>query len=88
MSTTKRPSDLDGNQVLQHSYNDADASMTVNGFVVGKVGHRVTLTLATTTLANDTEVYNFFDGTDPLYEITIIYTDGSRDLLLSVERTA
>lgn len=88
MSTTKRPSALDGNQVLQHSYNDLDGTVAVNGFVAGKVGHKIEVAIATTTLANDTEVYTFSDSGTQLYVITVIYTDGARDLLLSVERTA
>jgi len=86
--TTKQKSQLDGNQTLQKAFNDVDASMTVNGFVVGKVGHKVTLSITTTSLANDTEVYTFTDSGTQLYIITIIYTDGARDTLLSVERTA
>lgn len=86
--TTKPLSDRDYAQALQSSYNQVNATMSVDGFIVGKVGHKVTLAISTTTIANDTETYSFSDGATPLYQIRIIYTDGSRALLLSAERIA
>lgn len=86
--STKRPSEQDGNQTLQGSYNDVDSTLSVNGFLVGKVGHKVIMTIATTTVPNDTEIFNFYDSANLLYTFTIIYTDGSRDVFLSAERTA
>ena len=84
--TTKPLSDRDYAQALQSSYNKVNATMSVDGFIVGKVGHKVTLAISTTTAANDTETYSFFDNASPLYQIRIIYTDGSRSTLLSAER--
>jgi hypothetical protein len=62
--------------------------MSVDGFIVGKVGHKVTLAISTTTIANDTELYSFYDVAALLYQIRVIYTDGSRSQLLSAERIA
>jgi hypothetical protein len=87
-NTTKTKSQVDGNQALQKAYNDVDATLGVNGFVVGKVGHKIELAISTTNVANDTETYTFSDNGTTLYVITVIYTDGGRDTLLSVERTA
>lgn len=87
-NTSKRPSDLDGNQTLQNAFNDTDSSLTTNGFLVGKIGHKFTMTLDTTSISNDTEVYDFYDGSTFLYQITVIYTTGTRDVILSGERTA
>jgi hypothetical protein len=62
------------------------------GFLQGKVGHKITLTIATTNVANDTEIVRYFDVVDAvdvlLNEITVVYTDGTRAQLLSAERTA
>lgn len=85
-NTTKRPSDLDGNQALQNAFNEVDSSFTTNGFLTGKVGHKITLALSTTTVSNDTETYTFFDGATQLYQIQLVYTDTTRALLLSAER--
>lgn len=85
-NTGKALSERDANQTLQHAYNSVDASLTVNGFLVGKVGHKVTLTLSTTTLTDDTETYAFLDGATALYSLKLIYTTGSREVLLSAER--
>lgn len=73
---------------IKHVYNDVDKTLSVNGFLVSKVGAKVTATVTTTNVANDTIVFNFFDGTNPLYTITVVYTDGSRSDLLSASRTA
>lgn len=86
--TTKQPTKLDYEQSIQGAYNDVNATLSVDGFLTGKVGHKVSLALATTTIADDTEIYSFEDNGTLLYQITIIYTDGSRSLMISAERTA
>ena len=86
--TTKSKSDRDGNQTLQYAFNDVDSTISINGFLVGKVGHRITLALSMTTVTDDTETWTFFDGTTQLYQLTLIYTDGTRETLISAERTA
>lgn len=86
--TTKRSTRKDGMQTLQMAYNDVDASLTTNGFLVGKVGHKVTLDIQTTSVTNDTELYSFFDNTELLYQIKLIYTDETKALLISAERVA
>lgn len=84
--TSKPLSDRDSGQTLQSAYNDVDASLTTNGFLVGKVGHQITLTITQTTVPDDTEVYTFFDNATQLYQIQIVYTDGSRAQMLSASR--
>ncbi len=87
MSVIDKPvSNLDANQTLQTAYNDVDATISTNGFLVGKIGNKVTMTISTTTIANDTETYAFFDGVTALYSIKVIYTDGTRQTLVSAER--
>lgn len=88
--TSKRISELDQNQVLRGSFNREDFSLTVNGFLLGKVGRRVTLTIAQTTVPDDTEIFNFSEdsGATALYEYTIVYTDDTRETMVYAERTA
>lgn len=86
--TTKPLSQRDASQTLQGSFNDVDKTLSVNGFLVGQIGHKVIMTIATTNVANDTEIFNFSDNGTALYEFTVIYTDGTRDTFLSAERTA
>jgi hypothetical protein len=86
--TTKRGTRKDGMQTLQMAYNDVDASITTNGFLVGKIGHKVTLQITTTTIANDSELYSFMDGNELLYQIKLVYTDANKTQLLSAERVA
>lgn len=86
--TSKPLSRLDGNQTLQGSFNDVTSTLSVDGFLALKVGHRIDRSLNTTNLLNDTEVYEYFDGAVKLLEISIVYTDDSLETILSVERTA
>jgi hypothetical protein len=86
--TTKRSTRKDGMQTLQMAFNDTDASITTNGFLVGKVGHKVTLQVTTTSSSNDTEIYTFLDGEQLLYQLTLVYTDSGKTQLVSAERTA
>jgi hypothetical protein len=84
--TSKGYSNKDSNQVLKASSIDEDGTLSVNGFLAGLVGRKVALALSTTTTLNDTETYTFSESGTTLYQIKIIYTTGSRDLMLSAER--
>lgn len=86
--TTKVRSEYDANQITQKIFNSEGGTLAVDGFLVGKVGRRVDLALTTTTLSNDTEVFTFSEEGTTLFELTLIYTDGTRAQLLSAERTA
>ena len=86
MSITQKPlSHLDYEQTLQSSYNDVNATLGVDGFLTGKVGRKIELLISTTTIANDTETYTFSESGTQLYKLRLIYTDGSRGQLISVE---
>ena len=78
----------DHQQVQKHVYNEVNASLTVDGFLVGKVGHKVVRSLETTTVPNDTEVFDFYDGAELIYTIKTVYADDTLETLISVERTA
>lgn len=82
----KSLSERDANQTLQSAYNDVDATISTNGFLVGKVGNQITLAVSTTNVANDTETYSFFDNATALYQIRLIYTDGTRTQMISATR--
>lgn len=85
---TKKPlTDADSGQTLQYSYNDTDASLNVNGFLVGVVGRRIDLAIGTTNVANDTETYAFSENGLALYTLKIVYTDGTRGTMLFAVRT-
>lgn len=85
-NTSKTMSKLDEGQVVKSAFNEVDKSITTNGFLVGKVGHKVELAISTTNVANDTETYTFSDNGTTLYSLEIIYTTGTRDVMLSAER--
>lgn len=82
-------SDVDANQALQQSFNQVDASITTNGFLIGKVGNKITQTISTTTVLNDTATFNFYcDLTTPLYTYVLVFTDSTQSTLISATRTA
>lgn len=82
----KNGSRLNSGQVLQKSYNDVDATLSTSGFLTGKIGNKITREVSETNVAGDTETYTFFDGTNQLYQLKVIYTDGDREDMLSAER--
>lgn len=87
--TAKSSSTYSGDQVLRSSYNEVDASLQTSGFLTARVGNKVTSTLSTTSIADDTETFSFYENVSTLlYTIRIIYTDGTREQMLSAERTA
>lgn len=89
MSQTSKPlSDRDANQALRGAFNDVDKSLTTAGFLTGKVGHKIAFAITTTSVPNDTEEYSYFDGTELLYTITIVYTSDARNVMISAARTA
>lgn len=82
--TSKRMSDRDYQQTLKMSYNDINATLGVDGFIVGQVGRKITRTDHSPT----EEDYSFYDSATLLYTLRITYTDSSRGTLVQVERIA
>lgn len=88
MATDKQMTKRDDEQVLRLSFNDVDASLSVSSFLITEVGRKIDVAISTTNVANDTETYAFSEKGLALYTLTMVYTDGTRDQLLSAERTA
>lgn len=84
--THKQLSDRDYQQTFRLAFNDVDATLTTNGFLVGKIGRKVEAAVSTTTVLNDTVTYTFSEDGTTLYEYEIIYTDGTRTQMISAER--
>lgn len=82
--TDKVMSDRDFQQTLKLSFNDADASLTTNGFLIAKVGRKVEIDVSGGSVA----IYTFKESGVTLYQYTLTYTDASRTILVSAERTA
>jgi hypothetical protein len=83
-NTNKEQTHLDGHQTLKAAFNNEDASITVNGFLAGKVGRKVEVTYVDTV----TEQYDFTEDSILLMSYELIYTDATKDSLLSAERIA
>lgn len=87
-STTKPASQASAENVLRSAHNEVDASITTNGFLVGKVGHKVEAALSTTNLSNDTVTFTFYDGTTLLYSLKVVYSTSQTLPFLSAERAS
>jgi hypothetical protein len=82
--TDKLMSDRDFQQTLKLSFNDVDASLTTNGFLIAKVGRKVEIDVS----GGSVVIYTFKENGVTLYQYTLTYTDISRAQLVSAERTA
>lgn len=85
-NTTKGLAKMDAEQALKGAINVEDFSLTTSGFLTGKVGRKIDVSISTTTVPNDTETYAFSENGSSLYSLRLIYTTGTRDILLSAER--
>lgn len=74
----------DASQVLGYSFNRVDNSLSTSSFLVGKVGRKIEVNYVDSV----TEEYSYYEGTDLLYTLQLVYTDSSKDNLASAERTA
>lgn len=86
--TTKQLSEYDQQQIFKKVFNPEGGTLAADGFLVGKVGRRVDRALSTTTLTDDTETFTFSEDGVTLFELQLVYTDGTRAELLSAERIA
>lgn len=84
--TQKQFSERDFQQVIRAIFNDEASTISIDGFIVGKVGRKITRTLSTTTITDDTETFDYLEDGVSLFQLKVIYTDGAREDLLSVER--
>lgn len=84
--TSKKLSDRDANQTLQAASIQEDDTLMVNGFLVGKVGRRVDVSISTTTVSNDTQTFAFSENGTALYALQLIFTDATQQSLLSATR--
>ena len=89
MSDATKPFSLyDQQQIFKKAYNPS-GTLAVDGFLAGEVGRKITRALTTTNVANDTEIFTYYEQQSILlFELTVVYTDATRTDLLSVERTA
>ena len=82
VSNKPTPNISDENAIRQ-SFNVEDKSITVSGFLVGKVGHKIQVSYP----AANTEKYEYFDEATLLYTILVTYTDGTKANVQTIERT-
>lgn len=86
--TIKRASPRDADQTQRISYNDVNGSHTVDGFLTGIIGRKVTMSISQTTVPDDTETFVFSELGVNLYTIQIVYTSDTRETMISAERIA
>ena len=87
--TQKIMNQMDADQDIRASYNPANATLGVDGFLTGAVGRQIVQSVTTTTNPNDTLIFDFYEqfGANHLYQFTLIFTDSSYATLISATRT-
>lgn len=81
----------DASQVLGYAFNPVDNSLTTGSFLVGQVGRQVTRTdtaggnLGGQPAGDD---FSYYEGSDLLYTIRILYSDSAKTILYSATRVA
>ena len=88
VSSRKELSEYDFQQIIRKSFNNESGTLAVDGFLAGKVGRKVEQVVSTTSAANDTETFTFSEDGVTLFQLRIIYVDGTRVTMISAERTA
>lgn len=83
-TTSKPTSRIDMENAIRQAFNVEDKSVTTNGFLVGKVGHKVVRTAVSGTVDD----YSFYDGATLLYTFRITYNNTSHDEIDQAERIA
>lgn len=84
-NNSKPTSDYDQTIIFQKAYNPQDNSITVGGFVNGRIGNKIVVAYP----SSSTETYSYYQNTSELLlTILVTYTDSTKLSLSSVERTA
>lgn len=86
MATEKVMTQKDADQAIRHSFIDDNGTLSVDGFLSGKVGRRVDLAISTTTVSGDTATFSFSENGNPILAIQIVYTDGTQTQMLYAVR--
>jgi len=87
MANSRKPmSEKDFQHVLRSSFNDTDKSLATGSFITNKVGRKIVQTITTTSITNDTLIFDYQEDGSSLYQVKVIYSDGTRETMLSVER--
>ena len=68
--SSKTMTERDASQVQRFAFNDVNKTLSVDGFVVGKIGHKITRSIVTTNVANDSEQFSFYDSGTLLYTLS------------------
>lgn len=83
-TTSKQMPITSDENAIKQSFNIEDKSITVNGFLVGKIGHKVVRTIVSGTVDD----YSFYDETTLLYTFRITYNNAAHDEVDQAERIA
>jgi hypothetical protein len=86
MATSKLMTQKDEAQAIRSAYIDDNGTISVDGFLAGKVGRRVDVAISTTTIANDTSTFSFSENGTPILALQLVYTDGTQSQLLYAVR--
>lgn len=81
--TTKPRSEYDQTQIIQKVYNPAEGVLATGTFISAQLNNNVQVGYPD----DHTETYSFYEVSNLLYVLTVVYTDSTKESLLSVTRT-
>lgn len=81
--SNKLRSEYDQTQIIQKVYNPADGTLATGTFLSAELNNNVQVAYPT----SSSETYSFYENTDLMYVLTVVYTDSTKASLLSVTRT-
>lgn len=83
-NVTRKEQDIDGLRALRGAFNPEGRTLGVDGFIVGKIGHRIDVGYPSAEI----ETFSYYDEELLLCTIQVTYTDSTKENLSSVERIA
>jgi len=81
-TTSKKTPAIGEDNAIRQAFNVEDKSLTVNGFLVGKVGHKIVRNIISPTV----DEYSFYDEEILLYTIKVTYNNSNHDDVNEAER--
>jgi len=83
-NSEKNMAEVDAEQALRFAFDNGTKTFAIGSFLGLKIGHRLTQTAVN----SSTDDYSYFDGSNLIMTIRVIYTTSTKDVLSSVERIA
>lgn len=83
-TSSKETAQLSYENVLRNSYDEASKTLLTGTFIMGKVGHKITIVAQSATIDH----VSYYDNATLLMTLSVTYDNAAHDNVLEVERIA